>query len=186
MIYLFVDLDRTLINCTSSKREFSLFIKDKGVFKGITHLTVNRCFSKLKIKSAISFFDYQIDYSKCINQEVMSYILDFKKNGYKIVLATGAMSNSARKIAESIDFIDEVIGSTAVINLKGVKKLSGIEEMVGTNPFIYMGDSRHDFAVFSRADIAFLVTNSHILKFLATIKFRNKVRFLKSGRCIHG
>jgi hypothetical protein len=185
MGYLFVDLDKTLIHCTSFSRELTFLVKKEGLYGFMKKVYSKKAFSKLQLKTLVSEYNLNLDYSGCLNKEVLRSVLEFRSLGYRVILATGAMTKSAKNIVYSWDFVDEVIGSTVHSNLKGTNKLKSIVDRVGDSSFVYMGDSRYDLVIFNEAQFSYLVSSSLPLKLVAGIRYRNRIKFLRKGKCFH-
>jgi phosphoserine phosphatase len=186
MNYLFVDLDRTFINCNSFSRELRFFIKQTGFLHSLLKFSRMTQYSRLSIKHFIHDQNLKLDYSKCINYRVLELIDKYKSRGYRVLLTTAAVEESARYITNTYDCFDEVIGSSDEVNLKGRKKLIEIRNRIGSESFIYIGDSKQDFVIFESSISSILISRSQFLAFIAKIKFGKKVEIFAGERCTHG
>jgi 4-hydroxybenzoate polyprenyltransferase/phosphoserine phosphatase len=91
-----------------------------------------------------------------LNDDLVAYLQEQKRAGRRLVLATAANERIARTVAERLEIFDDVIASTASVNLKGTRKLQAIVERVGSD-FIYAGDSRADLPIWAGAKAAVVV-----------------------------
>jgi phosphoserine phosphatase len=182
---VFVDLDRTFIQCNSFSRELKIFFRERGLFKFFSLFFTLREHTRLSIKEFIYSQVGQLNYSECVNESVLELVREFKSHGYKIILVTAAVELSAKRIVAPYKIFDEVIGSKAQINLKGANKLAAIKNRVGSSRFIYIGDSKSDFVIFESASTCVLASNSRLLIFRAKLKFGDKVIVVRRERCQH-
>jgi 4-hydroxybenzoate polyprenyltransferase len=90
------------------------------------------------------------------NTDVLEYVHREKRLGRRIVLATAAPAKVAQAVATHLGLFDDVIASDGTRNVKGSEKLKVIRERVG-KPFVYVGDSTADLAVWNEAQGAILV-----------------------------
>lgn len=185
MSYLFVDLDKTFIHCNSFSRELRFFVKKTGYVQSLAKFSRISQFSRLSIKVFIHEQNLKLDYSKCVNYLVLDLISKYKLQGYRIVLATAAIEESARYIVNTFDCFDDVIGSSDKVNLKGRRKLMEIENLVGSKSFIYIGDSKKDFVIFKSSISSILISRSRYVAYIAKMKFGKKVQIFTGKRCTH-
>ena len=186
MSYLIVDLDKTFIKCNSFSRELRFFIKQAGFFQSLLKFSRITKYSRLSIKHFIHDQNLQLDYTNCVNYLVLDLINKFKLQGYRVVLATAAVEESARFITSTYACFDEVIGSSDEVNLKGRQKLIAIRNRIGSKSFVYIGDSKKDFVIFESSISSILISKSRCVAFFAKIKCGKKVEILAGERCIHG
>ena len=186
MSYLFVDLDKTFINCNSFSRELRFFIRQTGFFRSLLKFSRITKYSRLSIKHFIHDQNLKLDYSSCVNYLVLDLINKYKSQGYRVILATAAVENSARYIANTYDCFDDVIGSSNRINLKGRRKLLEIENRAGSKSFMYIGDSKQDFVIFKSSISSILISRSRYVAFIAKVRFGKKVEIFAGERCAHG
>lgn len=185
MIFVFVDLDRTFIRCNSFSRELRTYVRKKGLFRAsLCILSVPRI-SRLSIKKFIYTEIHNLEYAQCVNTSVLEIVLGYKSQGSKIILATAAVEESAKRIVEPFGCFDEVIGSKGDINLKGKSKLAAIADRVQGESFVYIGDSKSDFVIFNSSVSCILVTDSRHLGSQAQRKFGDKVRIIRAEGCKH-
>lgn len=102
-----------------------------------------------------------------------------KKLGRKLVLATGAQNDFAKRVADHLEIFSDSYGSSAHINFTGSTKAAKLVELFGAKGFDYVGNSRVDLAVWKHAAHAWVVSDSRAftkeVKSLLTVdrEFRN-------------
>ncbi len=182
MKFVFVDLDGTLINGSTSSFELKEFIRVHGIKKSITTFIRNRLFGKLKLKTWIST---QSSINECLfdfNSDVVKILEKLHGMKYPLILATASPTASALRAANqaTIDF-EEILSSSGRINLKGSKKLLAINELMqrkGCTDFIYLGDAWTDLQIMKRAEESYFtghyITYS-IGKYLLNIRNMHRV-----------
>ena len=94
------------------------------------------------------------------NEALLDYLRDQRAAGRRLVLATAANEDVARRVAEHLGLFDEVIASSAARNLKGAAKAAALVERFGRGGFVYAGDARADLGVWEWAGAAVLVETS--------------------------
>ncbi len=88
---------------------------------------------------------------------VCEFVRQQRAAGRRVVLATAADAQYARKVAAHVGGFEEVIASDGKVNFKGAAKASALVARFGDGGFDYLGDSPADLAVWSRARAALLV-----------------------------
>jgi 4-hydroxybenzoate polyprenyltransferase/phosphoserine phosphatase len=91
------------------------------------------------------------------NEALLDYLRAQRAAGRRIVLATAANEDVARRVADHLGLFDEVIASSATRNLKGAAKAAALVARFGRGGFAYAGDARADLVVWERAGAAVLV-----------------------------
>jgi 4-hydroxybenzoate polyprenyltransferase len=87
---------------------------------------------------------------------VVTHLVAERQAGRRIVLATGAPEQVARRIADHLGLFDDVLATDDGVNLTGVNKLAAIERHAA-GPFQYLGNSAVDLPIWRRASHAFTV-----------------------------
>ena len=87
-------------------------------------------------------------------QEVLEYLSAKKAEGHRLVLASASPSSWVHRVAEQTALFDHVLASSPEENLSGERKLSAIRDLIEEAPFEYIGNSRHDVPIWSKADLA--------------------------------
>lgn len=168
---LIVDLDKTLISCTTTNNELREIISKRGIFSLFLSLLKNKSFSRLSAKNWVSEQHHEIDYTSCMNFEVIELIRRYRDKNSKVFLASGSPELSAERAITALNVpFDGTFTSTAAINLKAKNKLSLILKLADGEPFDYVGDSLSDLVIFKAAKHSYLVTGSKVVPFFARIQ----------------
>lgn len=88
--------------------------------------------------------------------DFVAWLVDQREGGRRIVLATAANSRVAGAVSRHLSLFDDVLASSASNDLKGTRKLTAIQALVG-NSFAYAGDSKADLPIWRAAESAVLV-----------------------------
>jgi len=112
------------------------------------------------------------------NQSVISYILQRKKQGCKIVLATASHKNYAFAVAKHLRLFDDVIASNKDFNLSSYNKAETLVQRFGERNFDYMGDHMRDLPVWEVSQLSIIVNATNRIirntKHLNTLILSNK------------
>jgi 4-hydroxybenzoate polyprenyltransferase len=90
---------------------------------------------------------------------LLNYLQSEKQNGRQLILATAANNKIAKAVAAHLDLFDIVLASSENHNLKGIVKLTAIQQTVGSK-FVYAGDNKADLPIWQAAQAAILVNTS--------------------------
>ena len=152
--YLIVDLDNSLLRIDLFKEIFfrSILFNPVIFFKTLSLLFKNKATAKIFISEKIRLDPKTLPY----NEDVIKIIHKYKKEGYKIILATGAPVKYASKIFNYLNIFDELIATDSKINNIGANKLNSIKNRIGDD-FIYLGDSKEDVKIWNHCKKAILV-----------------------------
>lgn len=90
-------------------------------------------------------------------RELLAYLSAQKRDGRRLVLATGANERIARAVAAELGLFDAVIASNGSENLTGEHKRRRLVREFGERGFDYAGNSSHDLPVWRSARRALLV-----------------------------
>ena len=88
-----------------------------------------------------------------INKVVENYILDNRHNYSSIILLSASPAFYVDMVANWTNLFDYSYGSIST-NLKGIEKVKFLEKL-GFMEFAYIGNSKEDIIIYSRAKIAF-------------------------------
>ena len=173
---LVVDLDHTLIQTDL------LFLSSLGVLVRRPWLVFHYFFWLWKGKGYLKdqlVKRFEINISELpYNQSVISYILERKKQGCKIVLATASHKNYAFAVAKHLKLFDDVMASNKDFNLSSRNKAETLVQRFGKRNFDYMGDHMRDLPVWEVSKLSIIVnaTNRIIAntKDLNTLILSNK------------
>ena len=105
------------------------------------------------------------------NQSVISYILQRKKQGCKIVLATASHKNYAFAVAKHLRLFDDVIASNKDFNLSSYNKAEILVQRFGERNFDYMGDHMRDLPVWEVSQLSIIVNATN--RIIANTKHLN-------------
>ena len=95
-----------------------------------------------------------------LNSKVVDFLRDEKRQGKKLILATGADTKIAAAIAEHLGIFDFVLASDGVTNLTGERKREAIQQVVQGRQFDYIGNGWADVPIWSAARTAIVVGRS--------------------------
>ena len=173
---LVVDLDYTLIETDL------LFLSSLGVLVRRPWLFLHYFFWLWKGKGYLKdqlVKRFEINISELpYNQSVISYILERKKQGCKIILATASHKNYAFAVAKHLKLFDDVMASNKDFNLSSHNKAETLVKRFGERNFDYMGDHMRDLPIWEVSQLSIIVnaTNRIIAntKHLNTLILSNK------------
>lgn len=154
-------MDKTLITKNSSTLEIMHFVSANGLSSFVKLLPIFSTKSRAVIKENLTNASRELDFSKYYSKTVLSILALAKKENIEIVLATGAMEVTARRVLSSYPIrVDHYLTSTKDIRNKGRKKLELIQHWNGTtpgDPFIYIGDAYIDLIIMKHATESYFV-----------------------------
>jgi phosphoserine phosphatase len=184
---LVLDLDGTLIRCTSFRRELKDVLIRMGPVWTILNGIKERAFSKAKFKLFISDVAGNLSYVGCIRWEIVKLVNLHLSNGGEVLVASAASPRSVRTVLEAADLSLPVIASTAEQNMKGNRKAQAITQRLAGAKFTYIGDSVADIPVFNASAAAYLVSPRLSVAILARLNPRTKIQHLSLGKenCEH-
>ena len=100
-----------------------------------------------------------------LNERLVVWLGERKKEGRKLILATAAPQFSAEAMARQMgDLFDEAVGSTREENRRYKKKARWLVGRFGEKKFDYIGNSQADIPVWQAARAAYNVNPSKRLK----------------------
>ncbi len=91
------------------------------------------------------------------NVQLLDYLRKQKASGRKLVLATAATADVARRVADHLGIFDEVMSSDEVTNLKGQTKAHALTAKFGEKGFAYVGNDDADLPALIAAKSIVLV-----------------------------
>ena len=173
---LVVDLDHTLIETDL------LFLSSLGVLGKNPWLVFHYFYWLWKGKSYLKdqlVRRYEINIPELpYNQSVISYILQRKKQGCKIVLATASHKNYAFAVAKHLKLFDDVMACNKDFNLSSHNKAEILVHRFGERNFDYMGDHMRDLPVWEVSQLSIIVNATNRItantKHLNTLVLSNK------------
>ncbi len=152
---LCVDLDGTLINSDTLFESLFALIKINPLW--IFYLPVWIMGGKARLKAEIAA-RVDVDVTTLpYNQQLIELLEDEKKAGRKLVLVTATNEKFANRIADHLGLFDEVLASSATINLRGKAKTTKLVEIYGEGGFDYAGNDQSDIRVWEKSGTAIVV-----------------------------
>jgi 4-hydroxybenzoate polyprenyltransferase/phosphoserine phosphatase len=152
---LCVDLDGTLVR-TDTLLELALAFLRKAPWRVV--------FIPFWILRGKAFFKRKLSQSVLLSFDSLPYhpeLLDFLRRESQgrrcLVLASGADQIIAQGVADHLGLFDHVLASDGETNLVGPAKTRAIRALLGTEAFVYAGNSRDDMDVWMNAGGAILV-----------------------------
>jgi len=157
--WIVVDLDGTLLRSDTLLESILRCLKVSFfiVLKYPIWLTKGRAYLKEQLAKIVD--DIGVE-SLPYDQEIFNWLVDQKKIGKKLALCTASNIRYAEAIATHLGIFEKVIASTEYENLKGVNKADRLCELFGAKNFVYVGDSRADYPIWSKAKSAVIVAKS--------------------------
>jgi len=154
VIPVFVDMDGTLIEGSTSTLEIKNYIKKNDLAHLTRKILKNSLYTRLKLKTWIS--NQNLDHLKYkFDQEIVIILRKYQVTGSKLILATASPAFSTnRVISQSPIIFNEIISSNAHTNLKGSKKLVEIKKWLKNSEsqdFVYIGNSFADLKIMKSA-----------------------------------
>ena len=157
-----VDLDGTLVKTDTLVELFLRFLKESPHL--ILHAFLWLISGKAKLKQELAKRCSLNASTLPFNHELIAYLKEQKNNGRRIVLATASDNKIACTVSEYLGWIDEVIASDGVVNLRGLNKANVLVERFGEKGFAYAGNDRSDLKVWDVAGTGILVASSSHLE----------------------
>jgi phosphoserine phosphatase len=155
LIPLIVDLDHTLIDTDL------LFLSSLGVLSKRPWLIFHYLFWLWKGKGFLKdqlVRRFEINISELpYNEDVISFIMQRKKQGSQIVLATASHKNYAFAVAKHLKIFDDVMASNKDFNLSSHNKAETLVKRYGEKNFDYMGDHMRDIPVWEVSNLSIIV-----------------------------
>ncbi len=182
---LVIDLDGTLIRCNSFHRELLSVLRTGRLANFLLELIRTKAWTKSRIKLAVAKSCPALDFSQCFATEVLTLVVEGRRQGIPLLLATGASELSAERIVAQLDFDIPFISSTEATNLTGRNKARALVAMFGEQKFNYVGDSKADFEVFAHSKQGVLIGRDVRLSSQARKRFPNLTILWSAGRCRH-
>jgi 4-hydroxybenzoate polyprenyltransferase len=150
-----VDLDGTLIFTDMLVENLFLFLKHHPlkIFSVLRWFFMGKVTLKTRLADAQLPNPAELPY----NQELIRWLLERRREGCLLVLATASDQRIANSVAEHLNLFDEALG-TQTTNLSSHRKCKLLVERFGEAGFEYIGNSRADLAVW-RSSSAIYVAN---------------------------
>ncbi|MSZ77069.1 MAG: UbiA family prenyltransferase, partial [Actinobacteria bacterium] len=100
--------------------------------------------------------------------ELLTWLRQEKARGRTLVLASACAEGAAQAVADHLGIFDLVLASDATTNLSSEAKADALVARFGEQGFEYVGNHRHDLAVWRRAAVAHVVGGDRALLAKAT------------------
>ena len=176
---LFIDLDGTLVSTDTLWESCLLYLKGNPLqfWKLIIWLFHGKAYFKEQVSLNVNLNTELLPY----NDEVMQYISNAKAMDGDVYLITAANQKIADSVSKSLKIFAASVGSSSTINLRGKEKLQVIKDLIGENPFDYIGDSSADVVIWQKAHTAIISGDKQKLANLLK-KDKDKIIILPGGR----
>lgn len=161
---MYVDLDGTLLRTDILVESACRYIKQNP--RGISALVAaflsgGRCGVKTLLARKVAILPETLPYEP----KLLEHLRQRRASDQRNILITASHRRHALSVARHIGLFDEVYGSSARANLKGVNKLQRIRALCGGQPFAYAGDSRADAPIWRAAEQqVFVNAPNHAIK----------------------
>jgi 4-hydroxybenzoate polyprenyltransferase/phosphoserine phosphatase len=176
---LVVDLDGTLLR-TDTLVE-SLFALGRGNPLRLLALPVWLVQGRAVLKRRLAAQAPLDVHTLPVAQELLEYLRAQRRQGRRLVLATGADAQLARAVADGLGCFDTVLASDGVTNLSGERKRDRLVAEFGERGFDYAGNSARDLPVWAVARRGLLVGATPRLA-AAAARATNLARVFESPR----
>ncbi len=153
---LYVDLDGTLVRTDVFFESLAKTAKNRP-FAALAALFSAFSSDKGRAKTVATYYGRIDAETLPYNEEFVAYLRDQKARGRRIVLATAAHMDTARRVARHLGVFDDVIATTSRRNLKGAVKRDAIAGHENGAGFVYAGDSAADAPIWAEASAGVFV-----------------------------
>ena len=175
-IPLCVDLDGSLIRSDLLHEAVFAFLRGNvaRIFLLVAWLVKGKAHLKAQLAARVQPDVTTLPYT----QELLDLLIAEKAAGRQLVLATASPQPWADAVAAHLGLFDDVVATSGDINLAASNKAARLATLFGENGYDYVGNSKHDIAVWNRARTAIVVRPD--LKARAWAK-RNRVPIIADG-----
>jgi len=159
--WLVFDLDGTLVRTDTLVESLVqlLLHRPLAVFVLVTWMLKGRAEFKRRVAALWQLNVDQLPYE----ESCLRLLEQARAGGFRLMLATAADISVADQVAQHLGPFDRILASDGNCNLKGAAKAAAIREALGDEPFVYVGDSRDDAAVWEVAKQGVYVNAPRIL-----------------------
>jgi 4-hydroxybenzoate polyprenyltransferase len=156
---LIVDLDGTLLRSDILYELILLLIKKKPYVLFLIILWLLKS-GKANVKKKLNKL-FKLDITSLpYNSEIINYLKQKKRLGYKLILCTATYISIAKSINSHLKLFDEVYGTKGNKNLSGKNKANLLVNKFGKKKFDYIGNSKNDLEVWDKAKDGIIVNAS--------------------------
>lgn len=164
---LCVDLDGTLILCDSTRVLLRLQIRNN--LASLPSLILSSFMGRHAFKEKLSLTSRLTDADWKLNESLISFLDDAKRNGSEIYLVTGSSETIAEYFYEKVGIFTGYFSSKKDMSLKGRKKAQFLSELFPNTPLIYFGDALKDVWVWREFQSGVIVQKSKFKKNLISL-----------------
>ncbi len=152
---LCVDLDGTLIKTDMLYEAVVLLVRKNplNLFFLVFWLLKGKAYLKARIAEKVTPNADRLPY----NQAVLDWLIDQKKRGRSLVLATASHQSYAKAVAKHLGLFEQIEASCETTNLSSSRKADRLTQNFGEAGFDYVGNSKDDIKVWDKARTAFIV-----------------------------
>ena len=152
---LCVDLDGTLIRIDTIWLATRLFLKTYPLrcWRLLVWLIQGRAYLKQQLGKVIHIDPQSLPY----NTELIQWLIERKRHGDVLILATATDQVFANTIAAHVGIFSQVIASDGCTNLRAKWKAAALTRYFGLKGYRYAGNSYDDLAVWQEAKTAIVV-----------------------------
>lgn len=158
---LVVDLDGTLLRSDMLFECFANVLHHMPIW--ILAAPVWLAYGKARLKQELAKRSRIAVETLPFDPEVMTLIAEARAQGRKVVLCTASDRALAEAVADHLQLFNEVLASDGGQNLAASIKATELVRRYGVKGFDYVGNSRHDLAVWQEARRAIVVSSSEDL-----------------------
>lgn len=175
---LLVDLDRSLIRTDLLLETILAYLGSRplGLFRLLGWMLKGRAYVKRKLAEAV---DLDVELIP-VHDEVAALAARAKREGREVYLVTAADELLATKISARFPFLDGVVSSDGITNLKGIRKAELVTKRF-PDGFDYVGDNAADLHVWRHArEIIIVEPSSSVLRSVNALRKPTSVIARKS------
>jgi len=146
---LCVDLDGTLVKSDTLVDSLLVLVRTRPLrlLRLPEHLLRGKAAFKAYVTEQVSLDVTHLPY----NRKLLQYLIEERRSGRSIYLATGADERLAQRVAEYLGIFAGVVGSDGTTNLTGNRKLDSLRSRLGSCEFDYVGNDAPDVPLLARA-----------------------------------
>lgn len=146
-----VDLDGTLVLTDMLVENLFLFLRTfpLRIFSVFAWIFGGKANLKIRLADAVLPSASRLPY----NQALLQWLEQRRGAGARLVLATASDQRIARLVADHLGIFDEVMGTTAGLNLSASNKRNALISRFGAGNFEYVGNGAADLKVWDAASV---------------------------------
>lgn len=146
---LVVDLDETVVRTDLLLEQWLTLLRQRplAALSLLRQLLRGRAHFKRCLARAVSLQPGCLPY----RNDVLAYLTEQKRQGRRLILATGADALLAEQVARELGLFDRILASDGVHNLTGDSKRDRLVSEFGEKGFDYLGDGRSEEGIWQSA-----------------------------------